>query len=396
MKSLFVFVIHFGYIIGVYTQTLSYNLEISIGYSENNTYTLKENNDAYQVIQDSLNQLKNNGGGILRFEAGTYILSQNIEVDSNIAVIGAGLNITILKLIDNAKPWWEPSIGLRKSGFIRSKRTKNLYFANFTIDGNKQNQGTDELSSYGRYGLYTEAVDNVIVDGMGIINFQGYGFDPHGLKSGVWSNGLIIINSYAGNNDWDGYTIDQSANVFMQNNIAYNNGRHGFNFVTGTYNVIMYNNLAVENGYSYYLGNPGCGVAIQNNLDFGTRNITVKNNIFQDDYDAGICVRDVSLITLENNIIANLDYTNTSTHLCIELFNTTSTTLKNNTCNKTLPQQFTSLSILINIPTVTTLSNTNKSIHNITKSITTSNANLSKILSNWMFFVSVLLVIIFT
>jgi parallel beta-helix repeat protein len=173
-----------------------------------------------------------------------------------------------------------------------------------TINGNKHNQNTDKYSQYGRFGFFTEACDNVYVNGMGIINFQGYGFDPHGVKhTKTWSINLTIINSYSGHNDWDGYTIDQSANVLLRNNTAYNNGRHGFNIVTGTYNITIENNFAYGNGYYYYQGNEGCGLAVQNNMQYGTHNVVVRNNKFVNNMDAGICVNDVYNVIVNNNTV---------------------------------------------------------------------------------------------
>lgn len=333
---------------------------IVIGYSDEASYQIQQGNDAHQQIQQALDDINKSGGGTLQIETGTYVLSSNIQIGSNTAMIGAGINKTILKLVDRAKPWWIPETGIRKAGFIYSEDTVNLYFANFTIDGNKENQNTDEVSLYGRFGVYTETVDNVIIDGMGVINFQGYGFDPHGVKEPKqWSNGLKIVNSYAANNDWDGFTIDQSTNVLLQNNKAYNNGRHGFNIVTGTYNLILYNNIAYDNGFYYYLGNPGCGVAIQNNLNYNTRNISVIKNLFKNNYDAGICLRDVSQIILKDNTIVNKNYTNTTQHLCISVDNSNSITFENNVCSDKLSIEFNEVPIIDNVPNISLISRSN-------------------------------------
>jgi parallel beta-helix repeat protein len=324
-------------LLSVSSQPIGDKEEVVIGYSDKATIIVQKGTDVHQQVQQSLDSFAISGGGTLRFEEGLYLLSSNLEVGSNTAIIGTGINDTILKLVDKAKPWWIPEIPLRKAGFINSEATNNLYFANFTLDGNKDNQNTDEFSVYGRFGLYTEIVDNVICDGIGIINFQGYGFDPHGIKEPKqWSIGLKIMNSYAANNDWDGFTIDQTTSVLLQNNKAYNNGRHGFNIVTGSYNMELYNNIAYNNGFYYYLGDLGCGLAIQNNLDYNTRNISVVNNIFQDNADSGICLRDVSDIKLVDNVIANVNYTDANPRQCIETFNSINVVLKNNKCSNKL------------------------------------------------------------
>lgn len=304
------------------------NLTIIVGYSNSATLKVRHGRDAYYVIQQAFDEIKANGRGKLYIEEGEYILSSFLEVGDNVTVIGAGLNKTILKLQNFARPWWIPGTGTKRSGFLRSTHCNNLKFYNLTIDGNKENQNTDKYSKYGRFGFFTEACDNVFVDGMGIINFQGYGFDPHGVKATkTWSVNLTIINSYSGNNDWDGYTIDQSTNVLIANNIAYHNGRHGYNIVTGTYNIQIINNTAYDNGYFYYQGNEGCGIAIQNNLQYGTRNALVKNNTFVNSKDAGICLNDVVNITVvDNTVIRN------NTIACIKTIKVISTVVANNTC----------------------------------------------------------------
>ena len=317
------------------------NHDVVFGYSDNATFKVQRGTDVHQYVQSSLDNITRNGGGTLRFEEGLYVLSSNLELGSNTAIIGAGINSTVLRLADKAKPWWIPEIPLRRAGFINSEDTNNLYLANFTLDGNKDNQNTDEFSVYGRYGLYTEIVDNVTIDGVGIINFQGYGFDPHGIKQPKqWSVGLVIMNSYAAHNDWDGFTIDQTSSVLLQNNKAHNNGRHGFNIVTGSYDIKIYNNIAYNNGFYYYLGDAGCGLAIQNNLDYNTRNISVVGNVFQDNTDAGICLRDVSDIKLVNNTIANVNYTSSNPRQCIEVFNSVNVESRNNKCSNKLNVPF--------------------------------------------------------
>ena len=304
------------------------NLTIIVGYSDNATIKVRPGHDAYFVFQQAFDEVKANGRGKIFIENGTYILSSFLEVGDNITVIGAGMNKTILRLMDFARHWWVPGTGTRRSGFLRSTWCENVNFYNLTIDGNKNNQNTDKYSKYGRFGFFTEACDNVFIDGMSIVNFQGYGFDPHGVKaSKTWSINLTIINSHAAFNDWDGYTIDQSANVLLRNNVAVHNGRHGYNIVTGTYNILIENNTAYGNGYYYYEGNPGCGIAVQNNLNFGTHNVIVRNNTLVGSKDAGICVNDVKNVTVINNVVER-----NNTIVCIKSRLLVNSTVENNIC----------------------------------------------------------------
>lgn len=310
------------------------DITINVGYSIEATARIRAGGDAYPIIQEALDEIGANGGGKLVFEAGVYILSSYIQVSSNTTIEGVGINTTILRLQSFASPWWIPNTGNKRSGFLRATANcDNLVFRGFTLDGNKDNQHSDVYSKYGRYGLFTEVCHNVFIDSLEIKNFQGYGFDPHGMKvPAQWSNGLTIVNSIASNNDWDGFTIDQSANVLLRNNTAYSNGRHGFNIVTGTYDIVLENNTATDNGYYYYVAPKGCGIAVQNNLNFLTRNVLVTRNYAINSSDAGICVNDVQNVTIMNNIVIR-----SNNITCIKLTQAIGTTDSNICVNATEP-----------------------------------------------------------
>lgn len=287
------------------------------------------NTDMQAVLQNALNQLAAAGGGTLQLQKGVYLLDGFIETGGNTNIIGAGMDKTILRLVDKAAPWWIPNTGIKRSGMLRAKRSHNLIFAHFTLDGNRENQNNDKYSLYGRYGFYTEACDNVFLDSIAIVNFQGYGFDPHGIKDTdkIWSNNLTIINSVAKNNAWDGFTIDQCNGVLLKNNTAIDNGRHGFNIVTGTRNVIMTDVKSINNGFYYYKQTRGCGVMIQNNLYFGTNNVSLQNSIITNSSDAGVCVTDVQNIRIQDVIVDRTD-----NRICIRVRNVTTSLVTKNRC----------------------------------------------------------------
>lgn len=307
---------------------VSMSSELIVGYSDQATFKITESTNTHASFQHALDTLKIRGGGTLRIEAGVYLLTSYIEIGANTSMIGAGMNSTILRLVNNAAPWWREGTGFKRSGFVRAVRQHNLVFAHFTVDGNRVNQLNDTYSSYGRYGFYTEACDNVFVDSMAVINFQGYGFDPHGIKEGFeYSKNLSIINSHAENNAWDGYTIDQSIEVLLRNNTSVGNGRHGYNIVTGTKNITLVNNTASGNGHWYYTGSRGCGMMIQNNLDFDTRGAVIVNNTIINSSDAGVCMNEVDDLVVLNNFVDL-----SSTRTCMKLRNVTFAEVINNRC----------------------------------------------------------------
>ena len=303
--------------------------DISIGYSASATYKINSTtSDAYPVFQNCINDIIKNGGGSVMIEEGVYSMSSNVFLGGNITIIGAGMDKTILTLEDFASPWWNKATGSRHAGLIRATRVNNLVFKNFTLNGNRQKQNDDMYSEYGRYGFYLEACNNVFIDSVKVVNFQGYGFDPHGIKNPkIYSVNLTIVNSISGNNAWDGFTIDQSKNVTLQNNTSIGNGRHGFNIVTGSQYVSLMNNTANDNGFWYYKNTKGCGIMIQNNDDFGTSYVSVMYNSIFNSSDSAVCMTEVS-----NMIVSNNNINTSSVNKCIRLTNVATATVTNNVC----------------------------------------------------------------
>lgn len=268
--------------------------------------------DSYSVIQKSLTDIHASGGGTLKFGPGTFIVSRFLNIYSDTQMVGDGIDKTILKLQDYAAPWKVGNV--TRAGFLRGtvrnpQECHNIVVIGLTLDGNKLNQNTDEDSQYGRYGFFTEACRNVFVSSVRIQNFQGYGFDPHGLKPlKLYGKNLIIVNSIANDNDWDGFTLDQTNLMLIRNCTSYNNGRHGYNIVTGSRNAILADIRSYDNGFYYYTGDGGCGIAVQNNLNFGTRNIIMIRTDLNNDNRGGICINDITNVVIKDAIIETFDY----------------------------------------------------------------------------------------
>jgi hypothetical protein len=283
------------------------------------------------LFRSVVDKIAKEGGGVLNIKEGLYLLDNSFEIGSNTEIQGSGMDKTILKLADKSPPF--QINGSKKSGFVRSKMTKNNIIRDLTLDGNKVNQKKDSASKYGRYGLFTEGCENVLVDNVKIKNFQGYGFDPHGWKKAPggpkYGKNIKITNCIADNNDWDGFTLDQSYNYLVENCLSTNNGRHGYNFCTGTKDSIAKNNVAINNGWYYYAGGRGCSINVVNNQQFGTGKITLTGNILKKAKTAGVCLNDVYDINVSNNEI----YGNGSQQpSCMYFEKVKTSTVKNNKC----------------------------------------------------------------
>ena len=317
-----------------------------------------ENEDNLDNINNAINNLKRLEGevGTLYLEEGTYLINGNLELKSHMVLQGAGIDKTIIKLIDNADSFMKYPESDREthgseSGIVRMEDQDDIYIKDLTIDGNKENQNlipeddwVYNAYSYGRYGLYTEVCNNIHVSSIRIKNCQGYGVDPHGeAGSYEYTKNFTIIDSFVHNNDWDGITLDKIDTGYAINNTVYENGRHGFNLVTGTFDFVIHDNFIYNNGFYYdynfdgELDTDGCGITIQNNGDFGTKNIVIYDNIINNSSKNGLCINSIDTVEIYNNEINDATY-------CISLgtssdsltFGTTDLTMYDNVCKNVL------------------------------------------------------------
>lgn len=262
-------------------------------------------------------------GGVVTLSDGVFSISNNIELLSNIILRGQGRDITSIRLVNNAPIF-------KYSGLIRGFDVQNITIKDLAIDGNKDFQVQNNTYNYGKYGFYCEVCRNISFDNIIARNSWGYGIDPHGAPGEAWySDGFQITNSIVENNGWDGVTIDKTINVLITNNIIRNNGRHGVNIVTGSKTVDTNNNNISNNGFFYYTGSRGCGIMIQNNEMYGTRDIITQYNNINNSSNSGICVNDVDYNFITANNITGLSS-------CIKITNSDFVTLNGNICNPSI------------------------------------------------------------
>jgi hypothetical protein len=325
----------------------------------NANYVCDGNDDNIEIMKAN-DKLRFVNGGTIDLLPGIYSINRNININSNIILRGDGIDNTILYLQNNAESWKSSP---RASGLIRGKFDNNITVEHLTINGNKENQVNannvcnicwnseteysdfyciDEqyytsnittciehcecdYNTYGRFGIYFEVVDNIYLNYVKVMNFNGYGFDPHG-KGDTWlyTSNLIINNCESYYNDWDGFTLDKMYNSTMKNSISKYNSRHGINIVTGSYDINIYNNTIESNGFNHK--DLGCGIVIQNNQEYNTRyNHIYNNNIVNHGKDA-ICLNNVHNNYIHDNYID-------LARSCIRLYNSWNNTIVNNICN---------------------------------------------------------------
>ena len=263
--------------------------------------------DQTAAIQKALSAVAANGGGNVELSAGTWTVAGTgkasdgcLKIGSNTTLEGASSGNTVLKLADGSSA---------VTGIIRTASGKtnpdgsysnveNVTVKNLAIDGNKGSTIGDVDGFYtGPKPGSAQADKNITLDHVEIRNCSRYGFDPHER-----TDGLTFRNCSAHDNGVDGFTIDFCANVVFENNVAYGNGRHGFNLVTATSNVTMSNNDAWGNG--------GSGVSVQtgdNEIRAWTDTIKISGGHLYGNGRNGIEIKQAANITIDHVVITNND-----------------------------------------------------------------------------------------
>jgi len=221
--------------------------------------------DDTAALQSAIDAAAAAGGGEVVMAVGTYIVSGGEEpsdgclmLKSNVTLSGAGMGETTIKLADGSDT--------KVTGIVRSaygEETHDFGMKNLTLDGNRD-ATTGKVDGWfnGYIPGSTGKDSNVTLDSVEIKDCSGYGFDPH-----EQTVNMVIRNSVSHGNGLDGFVADYLSDSVFENNVAYDNDRHGFNVVTSTHDFTLSNNIAYGNGST--------GIVVQR----GSENIPSPANI---------------------------------------------------------------------------------------------------------------------
>ena len=314
-----------------------YVYNVVIDYSADNTGASSANT----AIQNAIDAANAAGGGIVYIPRGTYKMtapgsasSGCIQLKDNVAVIGDGMGVSILKCAD----FVDSSV----SGIMRTPsgvENSNIRVQDLTLDGNLAAQtGVGNITVFfcgvtpGDRTHMDRNISMIRVEAKGgkngtapaTVTNAGYGFDPHEM-----TDGLYFFQCIAHDNQKDGFVLDGNINFLLEGCKSYSNGRHGFNFVTQSYNGIVkscqaYSNGTLTSGNNYIIAEDsntiiidGClsslsnveGIKIRRGATVTNTRCTVKNCIAQTSNRAGITINGANY----NHIIANTLYDNGQT-----------------------------------------------------------------------------------
>ena len=243
-------------------------------------------------INQAIAYINSIGGGIVHLKNGTFVISDSINLSSNLIFEGEGTEKTTIKIEDGStKENWATIVG----DGISSTTIRNL-----TIDGNKHNCPVPKgiNSDIDAFHLYNS--NNITVENVKMIDFWTDGVEFSHSSDSVVKNCEVIQAGH------EGLRAIYSDNITFSNNYVYSAG-------TGNAGIRIYesSNCIVERNYFNVYG---FGILI--NPQGG---VTCGNNIYRDNYIEGhyglpgIALwpwdTEVSNETFIRNIIAKTDGT---------------------------------------------------------------------------------------
>ncbi len=275
--------------------------------------------DDTAAMQKAIDAASAAGGGQVYVPTGTYIVSGGEEpsdgclmLKSNVYMSGDGMGATTIKVADGSD---KEITGIVRSAY--GEETHDFGLSNLTLDGNRDNTTAKVDGWFNGYIPGKIGYDsNVTLDGVEIKDCSGYGFDPH-----EQTVNMVIKNSVSHGNGLDGFVADFLSDSVYENNVAYDNDRHGFNIVTSTHDFTLTDNVAYGNG--------GGGIVVQRgseNIPSPT-NITITGGEMYDNGAEGV------LIKLSDNVTVSGVDIHDNNSAGVRLYGSSNVTVSDNTLN---------------------------------------------------------------
>lgn len=249
------------------------------------------------AIQAALTAANTAGGGLVQLREGVYKIaapgtpsSGGVRVYSNTVLAGRGIGVTTLQVVAGT------TAGI--TGIVRTPTgvaNTSVLIRDFTVDGNKANvSGSPTIIGFyaGVTPQSTSTDLDIAVERVEIMNCTDYGFDPHERVTR-----LRFTDCLSHDNDQDGFTLDGQYDFLVEGCIAWNNGRHGFNFVTGSARG------RVVGCHAY--GNTSNGYTTQN----GAKNIMFSACRAYNNTAAGYVLNGVAQTSPELDLVAGGNHT---------------------------------------------------------------------------------------
>lgn len=217
------------------------------------------------AFENAILDCDGDGGGIIYAPQGIYYISYGgsasvggVRLRSNMALVGDGIGNTIIRAAD---------IGNNDmAGLVRTQsgiENANVSVRDLTIDGNKAEQtGWANIICF--FAGVTPDNRTLFDTDIWCVNVEckngkngttgssnlsrGYGFDPHeSVKR------FAAVNCIAHDCERDGFVLDGVIDFSLIGCKSWDNGRHGFNFITETFNGVVQGCHAWDNVDNNYV-----------------------------------------------------------------------------------------------------------------------------------------------
>lgn len=267
-----------------------YKVFYTVGTDPDNDYVTDGTADQVQINQ-AMVDVNALGGGVVYVQGGTFIISDLLQIPSNVALVGAGRNITTIKAVNGYNPA-TASYGVSNACTLlisyASSAISNNKVSGITFDGNVQN--------------ITTAVFSRTIDIRGATNFRfvhnkalnGINWTVF-FRTGeqVWIEDNIVLGGFSSTYDQnDGVHVRNSKHVFIRNNFidtATAGGSGGDDCIAvGSAIADSTQDCAYVVIEGNIIASRSRGIEILTEGDYNTRDITITGNIIQQSAFSGI------------------------------------------------------------------------------------------------------------
>ncbi len=241
---------------------------------------------ASTVFKWAIGNLSN--GGTVEFDVGQYNFSTYVDVThSGVNIVGQGRD-SVIFAEDNMNTW-----------ILEVISERDIYFYNFRIEGNKENQDIPDGASNKGCGIYVRDCANVTIEKVEANNCWARGINIYS------SSDVLVVDNIArdngvlelGNIRYDSYAIHRSNNVHVVNNVGIDPWMD---------NIVIYgcsDVLVSDNTVSGTRQGSGSGVVLDGDSLDQTFRVTVRDNIISDQ-GWGITGYNYQDVVIENNSIS--------------------------------------------------------------------------------------------
>lgn len=245
-------------------------------------------------LQELINLIHDNGGGILYCPKGTYVLNSQMNWLSNVSLYGDGVGQTIFKTVYNGGTFglklsaigWDTNrkpfaYGTAENPFL------NCHFRDFEIDGSGV-VSTGGHYSVGIKGMFLQYMINCSVQNI-------YVHDTIATGIGIDFLDKTFINNVVAKNCGRGYGIMSGGSL----------GGAGIGIGTG---YLQDENLIISNCQAIGCGSNGIFIEHQNLFDsnnqgFDAEGVIITDCIVKDNRNNGIGVRGAKKVIVSNNLL---------------------------------------------------------------------------------------------